>query len=160
MLRSESSQFGFSDNFGISDTRAANLNQPSILLASSGTFSGGASIDYLKKIGPDVKSAILFVTYQPVDTLGRAIQEGMRSITLPSSSSFEILCKVDRISGLDLHSDRNQLMAYISRLKPKLRRVLVNHGERSKAQNLASTISKVLRVPAQHPLVEEATRLL
>jgi uncharacterized protein len=51
-------------------------------------------------------------------------------------------------------------MAYVMRLRPKLRRVLVNHGERPKAQNLASMINKQLRIQTQHPLVQEAIKLL
>jgi predicted metal-dependent RNase len=67
---------------------------------------------------------------------------------------------VERIDGFGSHSDYNQLMAYISRLRPKLRRVLVNHGERAKAQNLASMINKQFRIQTQHPLVQEAIKLL
>jgi predicted metal-dependent RNase len=51
-------------------------------------------------------------------------------------------------------------MAYVNRLRPKLRRVLVNHGERPKAQNLASSINKIFKIQTQHPLVQEAIKLL
>jgi uncharacterized protein len=52
------------------------------------------------------------------------------------------------------------LIAYINRLRPKLQRVLVNHGERNKIQNLASSINKIFKIQTQHPLVQEAIKLL
>ena len=158
ILRSESSQFGFSENFVVSDS-IAKLDKPSVIIAPSGTLSWGSSVEYLKMICQSVTNRLVFVSYQPQGTPGRVILQGGRKITL-AGSSLDIKCQVSRVAGLDLHSDRNQLMAYVGRLKPKLRRVLVNHGDRLYAQNLASSISKMLRVPAQHPLVEEAVKLL
>jgi predicted metal-dependent RNase len=64
------------------------------------------------------------------------------------------------LDGFASHSNYEQLIAYVLRLKPKLRRVLVNHGERAKAQNLASSINKMFKIQTQHPLVQEAIKLL
>jgi predicted metal-dependent RNase len=38
--------------------------------------------------------------------------------------------------------------------------VLVNHGERPKAQNLAGQINRIFKIQTQHPLVQEAVKLL
>jgi predicted metal-dependent RNase len=67
---------------------------------------------------------------------------------------------VDKIEGLDVHSDYSQLMAYVSRLRPKLRRVLINNGERTKVQNLATSINRMLKMQTQHPSVLEAIKLI
>jgi predicted metal-dependent RNase len=99
------------------------------------------------------------LSYQCLDTPGRAILDGARQITI-GGVTIELQCQVERIDGLGSHSDYNQLMAYVMRLRPKLRRVLVNHGERPKAQNLASMINKQFRIQTQHPLVQEAIKLL
>jgi predicted metal-dependent RNase len=102
------------------------------------------------------------LSYQSLETPGRAILEGNRQITIGGGGgeTIKLECQVERIDGLGSHSDYNQLMAYIMRLRPKLRRVLVNHGERPKAQNLASMINKQFRIQTQHPLVQEAIKLL
>ena len=105
------------------------------------------------------------VSYQSIDTPGRAILDGAREIAVDgvdsaSGETLNLECQIERIEGLGSHSDYNQLMAYVMRLRPKLRRVLVNHGERQKAQNLASMINKQFRIQTQHPLVQEGIKLL
>jgi predicted metal-dependent RNase len=99
------------------------------------------------------------VSYQALETPGRAIQEGSKKLTI-NGREVELLCKVDRLDGFASHSNYEQLMQYLFRLRPKLRRVLVNHGERAKAQNLASSINKMHKIQTQHPLVQEAIKLL
>lgn len=158
VLKLEGTQFGSADHF-LTVESAALPSEPSVILAPSSMLVGGPSVGYLGQIAGDPKNSLIMVSYQAVETPGRAIQDGSRKITL-GGESIDIKCKVDILDGLGSHSDYNQLLAYISRLKPKLRRVLVNHGERSKAQNLASSINKILRIQTQHPLVQEAIKLL
>jgi predicted metal-dependent RNase len=99
------------------------------------------------------------VSYQVPETPGRAIQDGSRKVTA-NGRDLELVCQVDKLDGFASHSNYDQLMQYVMRLRPKLRRVLVNHGERSKAQNLASSINKMFKIQTQHPLVQEAIKLL
>jgi predicted metal-dependent RNase len=99
------------------------------------------------------------VSYQAADTPGRAIQDGARQVTI-NNETINLQCQIDKIDGFGSHSDYNQLINYIGRLRPKLRRVLVNHGERAKAQNLASSINRMFKIQTQHPLVQEALKLL
>ena len=73
---------------------------------------------------------------------------------------LKLKCKIDAIHGFSNHSHYNQLLAYISRLKPKLKRVIVNHGEKPRIQNLASSVNKILNIQCQYLLVPEATKLL
>ena len=70
-----------------------------------------------------------------------------------------INCGVEKLDGFSGHSDYNQLMSFVQRLRPKLRRVLVNHGERKKSENLAMNIRRMYRVPAHYPQVQEAIKL-
>jgi predicted metal-dependent RNase len=133
--------------------------KPKIVLAPSSMLSGGPSVGYLKQIASDRNSALVLLSYQALDTPGRAIQDGADQITI-NGETIKVQCRVERINGFDSHSDYNQLMAFVMRLRPKLRRVIVNHGERPKAQNLASMINKQFRIQTQHPLVQEAIKLL
>ncbi|MGI0015266.1 MAG: MBL fold metallo-hydrolase RNA specificity domain-containing protein, partial [Nitrososphaera sp.] len=158
VLKSEASPFGFADRFMTVDSATLG-SEPSIVLAPSATLAGGPSVHYLKQIAGNPGNRLIMVSYQPPDTPGRAVQEGSRQI-LVNGESIDLRCKVDRVDGFASHSDYNQLLAYVSRLRPKLRRVIVNHGERAKAQNLASSINKMFKIPTQHPLVQEAIKLL
>jgi KH/beta-lactamase-domain protein len=157
VLESEASQFGAS--FSTADSEALKTGAPSIILAPSSMLAGGPSVNYLKQIAGDPKSRLILLSYQAIDTPGRAILEGARQVTF-KGEMIDLQCQIERIDGFGSHSDYNQLMAYVSRLRPKLRRVLVNHGERAKAQNLASMINKQFRIQTQHPLVQEAVKLL
>jgi predicted metal-dependent RNase len=91
--------------------------------------------------------------------LGSYIQEGRKQISL-GGQEIQIRCIVEKIEGLDIHSDYSQLMSYVGKLRQKLRRVLVNHGERPKVQNLATSINRILKVQTQHPSVLEAIKLV
>lgn len=133
--------------------------EPAVVLAHSSMLAGGPSVSYLKQIAGDSSSRLVLVSYQAPDTPGRLLQDGARRVEA-GGQTLEVRCQVERIDGFASHSDYNQLMAYVSRLRPKLRRVLVNHGERPKAQNLASSINKIFKIQTQHPLVQEAVKLL
>jgi uncharacterized protein len=157
VLESETSQFG--PQFSIAESDTLKPSEPAIVLAPSSMLVGGPSVDYLKQIANDPRNTLIMLSYQSLDTPGRALLDGARQITI-KGESVKVDCQVQKIDGLGSHSDYNQLMAYVMRLRPKLRRVLVNHGERSKAQNLASMINKQFRIQTQHPLVQEAIKLL
>jgi KH/beta-lactamase-domain protein len=157
VLESEMSQFG--SQFSIVESKMLQPNEPAVVLAPSSMLIGGPSVGYLKQIANDPKSTIVFLSYQSLDTPGRALLDGAKQIEV-LGETLDVKCQIKRIDGLGSHSDYNQLMAYVLRLRPKLRRVLVNHGERSKAQNLASMINKQFRIQTQHPLVQEAIKLL
>jgi uncharacterized protein len=157
VLESEMSQFG--SEFSIVESKTLQPSEPTVVLAPSSMLIGGPSVGYLKQIASDSKSAIVILSYQSLDTPGRALLDGAKQIEV-QGQTLDIQCQVKRIDGLGSHSDYNQLMAYVLRLRPKLRRILVNHGERPKAQNLASSINKQFRIQTQHPLVEEAIKLL
>jgi len=158
ILESESSPFG-SSQFAIVQSETLKSGEPSVILAPSSMLAGGPSVNYLKQIAADSKSRLVLVSYQAIDTPGRAVQDGARQIMI-GGEKINLQCQVDRIDGFGSHSDYTQLINYVGRLRPKLRRVLVNHGERPKAQNLASMINKMFKIQTQHPLVQEAIKLL
>jgi KH/beta-lactamase-domain protein len=134
-------------------------NESSIILSPSSMLIGGPSVGYLKQICEEPKNRLVLASYQAIGTPGRSIQDGSRHIKI-CDQNIDINCHVEKITGFTTHSDYNQLLAYVNRLRPKLRRIIVNHGEKSKVQNLASTISRIFKIQTQHPLVQESIRLL
>ena len=114
-------------------------------------------------IAPNPKNKILFVSYQVNGTLGRRVMDGARQVTIMGRDGkvevVTINCGTEKLEGFSGHSDYNQLMSYVQRLRPKLRRVLVNHGERRKSQNLSSSINRMYRVTTHYPQVQEAIKL-
>ena len=68
-----------------------------------------------------------------------------------------IKCARQKIDGFSGHSDFNQILSFIARIKPK--RVLVNHGEKSKSENVASTIFSRLKIRSIVPDNREIIKL-
>ena len=158
LLQSQENPFQ-SKQFVIIESETLRKEEPAIILAPSSMLIGGPSVEYLEQISEGPENRLILASFQAVGTPGRNIQNGSRQVVI-NGRNIKINCQVEKIEGFSTHSDYNQLMAYINRLRPKLRRVLVNHGERTKVQNLASSINKMFKIQTQHPLVQEAIKLL
>ena len=107
---------------------------------------------------------MIFVSYQIPGTLGRRVLDGASQVSISEDGGrvkiLDVNCEVNRIEGFSGHSDYDQIMRFIGKLRPKLKQVLVNHGERRKTENLANSISRMFRIPAYSPNVQESLRLL
>ncbi len=133
-----------------------------IILATSGMLQGGPSVEYLKALGSYSKNALIFVSYQAEGSLGRRIQRGEREIMFVEGTKSEVLklnCDVATFEGFSGHSDRRQLLSFVSRCEPKPRRIILNHGEASRTLDLASTIYKKFRIETSAPRNLDAVRL-
>ena len=138
-------------------------DSPCIIIATSGMLEGGPVLEYFRNLAPEKKNKILFVSYQVNGTLGRRVMDGARQVSiLGKEGKVEVVsinCATEKLEGFSGHSDYNQLMSYVHRLRPKLRRVLVNHGERRKSENLSASIRRMYRVTTHYPQVQEAIKL-
>jgi KH/beta-lactamase-domain protein len=136
---------------------------PAVIMATSGMLEGGPVLEYFESVAPSEKNKILFVSYQVQGTLGRRVLDGSSQASLMDEGGkikiVDVKCKVERIEGFSGHSDYNQIIRFIGKLRPKLQQVLVNHGEKRKVENLAYAIQRIYRVPTLHPAVQEAIRL-
>ncbi|RLE82446.1 MAG: beta-CASP ribonuclease aCPSF1 [Thermoprotei archaeon] len=117
-----------------------------IILATSGMLTGGPVMEYLRLLAPDSRNSLIFVSYQVEGTLGRRIMQGLREIPFHSPEGrIEVLklnMEVFNVEGFSGHSDRRQLLRYIEKITPKPETIILNHGERRKIRELASTIRK------------------
>jgi KH/beta-lactamase-domain protein len=136
---------------------------PCIIMATAGMMEGGPVMEYFKRLAPDPENGLLFVSYQVAGTKGNRIQGGMRSIQIYNRdgkmSITNIGLTTHTISGFSGHSDRKQLVNYVRQMRPTPRRVFMVHGEESKCQNMARTISRFRGVRAHSPDLLETFRL-
>jgi uncharacterized protein len=144
--------------------RADVLNEeaPSIIMATSGMLEGGPSVEYFKEIAPSDRNRIIFVSYQINGTLGRRVLDGtMNEVSMLDKNGklkvIPVRCETKRIDGFSGHSDFNQIMNFVSRVKPK--RVLVNHGEKSKSESIASAVHYKYKIRSSVPDNREIVRL-
>jgi len=131
----------------------------SIILCPSSMLTDGPSVKYLSQIAEDPLSKVILLSEQFQSTTGKLLQDGQRNIIL-EGNNVDIKCNIDVIPGFSIHSDYNQLLAYVNRLKPKLKKVITNHGEGKKCQNLSNSINRIFKIQSFHPLVQESIKVL
>ncbi|MGQ9551330.1 MAG: beta-CASP ribonuclease aCPSF1 [Candidatus Bathycorpusculaceae bacterium] len=138
--------------------------EPCIVLATSGMLEGGPVIEYFKSLAEDEKNMIIFVSYQIEGTLGRRVQKGINEVPMiGNGGKMEVVkakLRVESIEGFSGHSDRRQIINYITHLKPNPERVFVCHGERAKIISIANFIQKKCGVDTFVPGIMETFRLL
>jgi hypothetical protein len=136
---------------------------PAVILATSGMLEGGPSVQYFQELAGDPRNKILFVSYQVQGTLGRRILDNSKQVTLLEDGGrmriIDINCKVEKVEGFSGHSDYNQIIRYVSKLRPRLQRVIVGHGERKKVESLAESIERIFRLPTYQPNVLDSLKL-
>lgn len=135
---------------------------PCIIIATSGMLTGGASVEYFKNLADSPKNLIVFGCYQAPSSLGRAVQEGNQIVQVDKNfggEKVEVKMQVETMNGLSAHSGRNDLMQFISRMNPKPKKIIVNHGEQSKCLDLASSLYKQNRAETIAPRNLETLRL-
>jgi hypothetical protein len=135
---------------------------PCVVMATSGMLVGGPSVEYLKEFCENKKNSIVFSCYQGEGSLGKKIAEGQREIPLQNGQKFDILKINMDVYKIEItnHSDRNQLMNFIQKCKPKPKKVIINHGENSRCLDLASSIHKTYRVETNAPRNLEVIRVI
>ena len=130
-----------------------------IIVSPSSMLTHGPSIHYFHQICTDPLSAIILTSQPFLSTPARSLIEGKKEIVM-EGNRVNVECRVESFTDFTNHSDYGQVLAYIKRMRQKLRKVIVNHGDKNKAQNLASSINRILRIHTQHPLVGEAIKLV
>jgi predicted metal-dependent RNase len=135
---------------------------PCVVLATSGMLVGGASVEYLREFAGNDKNSIVFVCYQGVGSLGRQVQEGLKTTRMNvdgHDENVDINLEVHTIAGLSAHAGRNEIMSFFNNMRPKPKRIMINHGEVSKCLDIASALYKLNHVETNVPRILETVRL-
>ena len=134
-----------------------------IILATSGMLEGGPVIEYFSQLAGSEKNRVLFVSYQVQGTMGRRVLDGSKQVSILGEGGkirvIDVNCQVNRIEGFSGHSDYNQIIRFVQKVRPKLQRVFVNHGEKRKCETLSYTLSRMFKLPVVHPSVQEAIKV-
>ena len=138
--------------------------EPCIVMATSGMLEGGPVIEYFKNWANDDKNTIIFVSYQIEGTMGKRVQKGVGEVTLMDNegkmAALSIKMQVESIEGFSGHSDKRQLVNYLTHLSPKPERVFVVHGEKQKTMNFANFMDNKAGINTVVPSILETFRLL
>ncbi|HIQ10124.1 MAG TPA: beta-CASP ribonuclease aCPSF1 [Euryarchaeota archaeon] len=136
---------------------------PAVIIAPSGSLTGGPAVDYFQRIAEDEKNAIALVGYQFEMSLGRKLQKGIKEIPMKVNGgkmkAIHVAAKVETLHGFSGHSDRRQLEAFVRHLPQRPSRILTVHGEEEKCVALARDLGRSLRVESYAPRLLDVLRL-
>lgn len=111
------------------ESKAINFDEtPKVILSASGMCEAGRIRHHLKHNLWRPECTILFVGYQSVGTLGRAILEGAKEVKL-FGESIEVRARIESMRGLSGHADKDGLIEWINAFDEKPKKVFVVHGD-------------------------------
>lgn len=113
------------------ESKAINFDEtPKVIISASGMCDAGRIRHHLKHNLWREDSTVLFVGYQSVGTLGRAIVEGAKEVKL-FGETIGVRARIATLQGLSGHADKNGLIQWLEGFKRKPDKVFVVHGEDS-----------------------------
>lgn len=113
------------------ESKAINFdNTPKVIISASGMCEAGRIRHHLKHNLWRPECTVLFVGYQAIGTLGRAIVEGAKEVKL-FGEQIEIRARIMKLIGMSGHADKNGLLRWIEGFTKKPQKVFVVHGEDS-----------------------------
>lgn len=132
-----------------------------VILATSGMLVGGPSVQYFKALADNERNSLIFTSYQAEGSLGSRVQRGEREFIFRNGSKNEIVNVKMEVAKLEItgHSDRKELMNFVARCNPRPKKILVNHGENSRALNFASSIHSQYKIETIAPRNLDAIRI-
>ena len=117
-----------------------------IVLSTSGMVEGGPIMSWLRHLGPDPDSTLVFVGYQAQGTLGRRIQNGWDEIPVSDwgnggrGDTLSLEMGVETVDGFSGHADRQGLENFVKTMNPRPEKVLCVHGDERSVQDLSSAL--------------------
>ncbi|MEI6238608.1 MAG: MBL fold metallo-hydrolase [bacterium] len=123
---------------------------PKIIIAGSGMSMGGRVLRHESELLPNPKNTILLIGYQAVGTLGRALEDGARKVTI-ERNEVNIHAEVRTITGYSSHKDSDHLLEFVEGAKDSLKQVFVVMGELKASLFLVQRIKDNIDVGAISP---------
>ena len=106
---------------------------PKVILSASGMCEAGRIRHHLKHNLWRSESIILFVGYQAEGSLGRKLQDGVKSVKL-FGEEIAVKAQIATLKGTSGHADKAGLLRWLGGFKTKPQKVFVNHGDDDQCQ--------------------------
>jgi metallo-beta-lactamase family protein len=123
------------------ESKAINLIKGTIMIiAGSGMCTGGRIKHHLAANIERKESTLMFIGYQAIDTLGRIIIDGKKQVRI-MGQQYNVKANIAQIYGFSAHSDRDELLTWLTELKNMPKKVFVIHGEATSARSFGKYIT-------------------
>jgi metallo-beta-lactamase family protein len=124
------------------ESKAINLDsRQKIIISSSGMCDAGRIKHHLKHNLWRADSTVLFVGYQAVGTLGRAILDGRKNVRI-FGEEIQVKAAIEQLEGFSGHADQAGLLEWIGHFPTSIDRLFVMHGEESVSAVFAEELQK------------------
>jgi len=132
---------------------------PKVIIAASGMCDAGRIRHHLKHNLWRPECTVVFVGYQALGSLGRALQEGKQSVKL-FGEEVRVNASIETFHGLSSHADHDHLVSWIRQFEPDPpARVFVVHGDEDVSVAFAGELGE-MGFRAHAPLYRETWDLL
>ncbi len=135
------------------------MPNPKVILAGSGMSNGGRVIHHEKTYLPDPHSTLLLAGYQSLGTMGRAIQDGAKSVHI-QGEQIPVRARVSMIDGYSGHKDSDHLLAFVEDCAEKVKKIFCVMGEPKSSLFLVQKLRDNLAVDAVAPDKGEVVELV
>lgn len=133
------------------ESKAINFDdEPKVIISASGMCEAGRIRHHLKHNLWRPECTILFVGYQALGTLGRALLEGANEVKL-FGEPISVRAKIMTLPGLSGHADKDGLIEWVSAFKKKPEKVFVVHGDDMCVEVFAEYLNRAMGISAYAP---------
>jgi metallo-beta-lactamase family protein len=142
-LRNGQDPFGFNRLIYIRDVNESKkLNDRKgsfIVISASGMCEAGRILHHLRNNIGDSRNTILLTGYQAVNTLGRKLHDGLKTVRIFGIAE-QVEAEVDALEALSAHADAGELLDWMKPMAASLKKVFLVHGEPEQSAALAEAI--------------------
>jgi metallo-beta-lactamase family protein len=141
------------------DSRALNdVRGPCLIMAGSGMCTGGRSMHHLQPKLPDPRTTVLIVGFQSRGSLGRALVDGKKVVTI-HGRRVPVRAAVRTMGGLSGHAGQNDLVRWFDSLAASRPKVILTHGEDRARDALGRILADRHGVRAVKPKLHDVMEL-
>ncbi|OGI60697.1 hypothetical protein A2641_02235 [Candidatus Nomurabacteria bacterium RIFCSPHIGHO2_01_FULL_37_25] len=127
-----------------------NVPNPKIVIAGSGMSTGGRVVHHERHYLPDPNNTLLLTGYQTAGSLGRLIQEGVKTVRI-TNEDVVVRAHIVTITGYSGHKDCYGLLAFVEDMRDTIKKVFVVMGEPKSAMFLTQKLRDNLGIDASAP---------
>ena len=126
------------------ESKALNaLEEPSIILSSSGMMTAGRILHHLKAYLPDPKSTLIVTGFQAAGTRGRSILDGSKNIKI-HGLPVTVNAEIEYVKSLSAHADYSDIIRWLEGFEQPPKTTFLVHGEKESSQALKEHIESKL----------------